>query len=44
VLRAIGLDSTWRERIYDALSEEIDLRTRILPGKASRRPSLLPDR
>lgn len=38
VLRALGLDGAWRERIYEALAEEIDLRTRVLPGKASRRP------
>lgn len=35
VLTAIGLDPSWRERIYAALVDEIVLRTRILPGKAA---------
>ncbi len=36
VLSAIGLDPSWRGRIYSALVDEIVLRTRILPGKAVR--------
>ncbi len=33
IISAIGLDPSWRDRIYSALVEELVLRTRILPGK-----------